>query len=93
MSVLCILQMDIALQLGTPFQQCHQHLMFMLEGVMPKAHRRIFNSLSSTSAVVDFLREYCRVTRAGDTGRGLSDVLPFSNVDSGQPAIYSGQNV
>jgi len=52
----CCVQMNIALQLGTPFQAFHQHLMFMLDNVMPKADRRIFNSLSSTSAVVDFLR-------------------------------------
>lgn len=58
---------DIAVQLGTPLQLFHQHLMFMLDGVMPKADRRIFNSLSSTSAVVDFLRDYCAVTQQFDS--------------------------
>jgi len=74
---------DIALQLGTPFQPFHQHLMFMLDGVMPKADRRIFNSLSSTSAVVDFLRDCYGVTQSFRTGRELEDdVLSTVNVDS-----------
>jgi len=46
------------MQLGVGFQSFHQHLMFMLEGVMPKTDRRIFNSLSSTTAVIDYLNDY-----------------------------------
>lgn len=68
--------MDLALQLGTQFQPFHQHLMFMLDSVMPKAERRIFNSLSSTSAVVDFLRDYYGVVGSRDTVGGQTDVLP-----------------
>ena len=79
--VLC-LQVDIALQLGTPFQAFHQHLMFMLDNVMPKADRRIFNSLSSTSAVVDFLRDYCGVAQSCASVRELSNVLSSVNIDS-----------
>jgi len=71
----CYMQVNVALQLGTPFQPFHQHLMFMLDGVMPKADRRIFNSLSSTSAVVDFLRDYCGVTQHSDTSGELSDAM------------------
>jgi len=67
---------DLALQLGTQFQPFHQHLMFMLDSVMPKAERRIFNSLSSTSAVVDFLRDYYGVVGSRDTVEGQTDVLP-----------------
>lgn len=63
---------DIALQLGTPFQLFHQHLMFMLDGVMPKADRRIFNSLSSTSAVVDFLRDCYGMTERCDSSKELA---------------------
>jgi len=63
------LQVDVALQLGTPFQLFHQHLMFMLDAVMTKADRRIFNSLSSTSAVVDFLRDCYGVTQRCDSSK------------------------
>jgi len=72
---------DIALQLGTPFQPFHHHLMFMLDGIMPKADRRTFNSLSSTSAVVDFLQNYYGVTPSRDSGREFADVLSTVNVD------------
>jgi len=73
---------DLALQHGTPFQPFHQHLMLMLDGVMPKADRRIFNSLSSTSAVVDFLRDYYGITRNCDTDRELAGVLSTVNTDA-----------
>ena len=63
------LQVDVALQLGTPFQLFHQHLMFMLDAVMTKADRRIFNSLSSTSAVVDFLWDCYGVTQRCDSSK------------------------
>ena len=66
--------MDTSLQLGTPFQAFHQHLMFMLDGVMPKADRRIFNGLSSTTAVVDFLWEYYGVSQRCGIGGKLADV-------------------
>jgi len=72
----------VALQLGTPFQAFHQHLMLMLDGVMPKADRRIFNSLSSTSAVVDFLRDCYGVGRCCDSGSELTGILSTVNVDS-----------
>ncbi|KAH3880911.1 tRNA-dihydrouridine(20a/20b) synthase [NAD(P)+]-like [Dreissena polymorpha] len=47
----------IALQYGTPFSIFHHHLMYMCERIMSKAERRIFNSLPSTAAVLDYLRE------------------------------------
>ena len=72
--------MDLALQLGTPFQPFHQHLMFMLDSVMSKADRRIFNSLSSTSAVVDFLRDCYGVTRSYGTEGEVVDVLSATDV-------------
>ncbi|KAI8771698.1 tRNA-dihydrouridine(20a/20b) synthase [NAD(P)+] [Biomphalaria glabrata] len=48
---------DIALSLGTSFSIFHHHLILMLEHLLPKAERNVFNSLASTSAVLDFLRE------------------------------------
>ncbi|XP_064606472.1 tRNA-dihydrouridine(20a/20b) synthase [NAD(P)+]-like isoform X2 [Liolophura sinensis] len=48
---------DLSLSLGTSFQCFHHHLMFMLEKVMGRPERRIFNMLGSTSAVLAFLRD------------------------------------
>ncbi|BFZ10945.1 hypothetical protein BsWGS_13984 [Bradybaena similaris] len=48
--------MDIALSTGTPFSCFHHHLIFMLEHVLTKSERNVFNSLMSTSAILDFLR-------------------------------------
>lgn len=52
-----IQQVKIALSLGTPFQCFHHHLIYMLEKIMGRAERRVFNSLASTSAVIEFLRD------------------------------------
>lgn len=47
---------DIATRLGTPFQTFHNHLIYMMENVTPKSEKRIFNSVSSTTAVIDYLQ-------------------------------------
>lgn len=49
--------LDISLKLGTPHSTFHHHLMYMCERIMPKAERRIFNSLPSIPAVLDYLQE------------------------------------
>lgn len=48
---------DIALSLGTPFQLFHHHLSTMLEHVMSRNEKRIFNCLGGMTAVLDFLKE------------------------------------
>lgn len=48
----------MALKFGTPFSPFHHHLMYMLERIMSKAERRIFNTLPSTAAVMDYLQEH-----------------------------------
>ncbi|XP_013406740.1 tRNA-dihydrouridine(20a/20b) synthase [NAD(P)+]-like [Lingula anatina] len=50
--------LDIALSQGLSFTTFHHHLMYMLEKVMSRSERRLFNSLSSITAVLDYLREY-----------------------------------
>ncbi|XP_028603004.2 tRNA-dihydrouridine(20a/20b) synthase [NAD(P)+]-like isoform X2 [Podarcis muralis] len=47
---------DIALEHGTPFACFHHHLMYMLERITSKQEKKVFNVLSSTSAVLDYLR-------------------------------------
>ncbi|XP_016125943.1 tRNA-dihydrouridine(20a/20b) synthase [NAD(P)+]-like isoform X3 [Sinocyclocheilus grahami] len=46
---------DIAVEHGTPFTCSHHHLIYMLERISSQPERRVFNNLSSTSAVIDFL--------------------------------------
>ncbi|XP_010727018.1 tRNA-dihydrouridine(20a/20b) synthase [NAD(P)+]-like [Meleagris gallopavo] len=46
---------DIALEHGTPFTCFHHHLMYMMERITSKQEKKVFNVLSSTSAVLDYL--------------------------------------
>lgn len=46
---------DIALENGTAFTCFHQHLIYMLERISSHPEKKIFNSLSSMSAVIDYL--------------------------------------
>lgn len=47
---------DISLEQGTPFTCFHHHLIYMLERVSSQPERKVFNSLSSTAAVIDYLQ-------------------------------------
>lgn len=47
---------DISVEQGTPFTCFHRHLIYMLERVSSQPERKVFNSLSSTSAVIDYLQ-------------------------------------
>ncbi|XP_041349092.1 tRNA-dihydrouridine(20a/20b) synthase [NAD(P)+]-like [Gigantopelta aegis] len=49
--------LDISLPLGMPFPLFHHHLIDMLEKSLCRSERRVFNTLSSTSSVIDYLRE------------------------------------
>lgn len=48
---------DISIEQGTPFTCFHRHLIYMMERVSSQPERKIFNSLSSTSAVIDYLQK------------------------------------
>ncbi|GFR72903.1 tRNA-dihydrouridine synthase [Elysia marginata] len=49
--------LDLSLSLGTSFNCFHHHLMFMMEHLLPRVERNVFNSLASTSAVLEFLSQ------------------------------------
>ncbi|XP_066198540.1 tRNA-dihydrouridine(20a/20b) synthase [NAD(P)+]-like isoform X2 [Saccopteryx leptura] len=49
---------DLALELGTPYMCFHQHLMYMMEKITSRQEKRVFNALSSTSAVLDYLTNH-----------------------------------
>ena len=49
---------NISIEYGTHFSYFHQVLTQMLQHVLPKNERRFFNSLMSTSSVLDFLNDY-----------------------------------
>lgn len=46
---------NIASELGTPFTCFHHHLIYMLERISSQPERKVFNGLSSTAAVIDYL--------------------------------------
>ena len=46
---------DVSLRCGISFTLFHHHLMYMMEKLMPKSVRNVFNALRSTPAVLDFL--------------------------------------
>lgn len=48
---------NMSILYGLPYQFFHNHLIYMLEKILPRPERRVFNALASTSAVVDYLRE------------------------------------
>ncbi|XP_030897816.1 B-cell receptor-associated protein 31, partial [Leptonychotes weddellii] len=80
---------DIALELGTPYMCFHQHLMYMMEKITSRQEKRIFNALSSTSAVLDYLTDHYGIQ---------NNVFSFSLIDavrevrkySSTPAIEKG---
>lgn len=49
---------DMSLSYGSTFTNMHHHLMFMLEGLMPKHERKLFNSYTSLTSVLDHLKNY-----------------------------------
>ena len=46
---------NIALSYGSTFVTFKHHLVFMLENVLPKNEKKIFNNLSTIPAVMDYL--------------------------------------
>ena len=54
----------MALAAGTPFACFHHHLIYMCSPSMSRADRRIFNALTSTAAVLDFLEEKFAIAMA-----------------------------
>ena len=51
------LQVDLALAVGTQFTCFHHHLISMLDRVTSKSEKRVFNVLTSTPAVLDYLHD------------------------------------
>lgn len=68
---------NTSLDLGSLFNCFHHHLVFMLEHVLPKEERRIFNALKTKAQVLDFLQEnYNIVYVPGQSGLTLeNDVI------------------
>lgn len=60
----CVEQwIKISLETGTPLTCFHHHLIYMCERTLPRADRRVFNSLSSVSAIVQFLEDNYAIRR------------------------------
>lgn len=50
-----------AIGYGTNHFLFHHHLMFMLDGMMTKAEKRHFNTLSSIPAILDYLEDHYEI--------------------------------
>ena len=62
--------LDISLSLGISFTHFHHHLMFMLEKILNKAERRVFNTLKSIPAVLNFIENHFGITMTKDFENG-----------------------
>ena len=61
---LCCVQdwVDIALTHGVSHTTFHHHLIRMLDRVTTRVEKRVFNTLPSTPAVLDYLRDHYGIT-------------------------------
>jgi len=53
--------LDITATIPTEFQCFHHHLVFMLEKILPRKDRVLFNSLQNKSSVLEFLENYYNI--------------------------------
>lgn len=53
--------LDITSTVPTEFQCFHHHLVFMLEKILPRKDRVLFNSLQNKSSVLEFLESYYNI--------------------------------
>lgn len=53
--------LDITATIPTEFQCFHHHLVFMLEKVLPKKDRVLFNNLQNKLSVLEFLEDYYNI--------------------------------
>ncbi|GBL82518.1 tRNA-dihydrouridine(20a/20b) synthase [NAD(P)+]-like [Araneus ventricosus] len=49
---------NLSLSFGATFTNIHHHLMFMLEKIMPRSERKLFNSYTCLASVLDHLNEF-----------------------------------
>lgn len=63
--------LQICALLGCPLTQFHHHLMFMLDHVLSRSEKRIFNTLTSYAAIVDYLRHTYAMGQCLDRGNVL----------------------
>lgn len=54
--------LDITSVIPTNFLTFHHHLVFMLEKVVPKTERKIFNVMQDKNSVLNFIEEYFNLT-------------------------------
>jgi tRNA-dihydrouridine synthase 4 len=66
----------ISSETGTAFTCFHHHLIYMCEKLFPRAERKVFNTLGSTAAVLEFLERRYDIrpaSRVKDVGLHLED--------------------
>lgn len=79
--------LNIASTIPTSFFTMHHHLVFMLEKILPKTKRLIFNNLQTQESSLKFLQSYYGITPQ-DTRESLKSI-----VCSYQPPLRTHSNV
>jgi tRNA-dihydrouridine synthase 4 len=75
---------------ATPFQCFYHHLVFMLEKVLPKPERLVFNNIKTKELVLDFLAEYgivCQSDMKEYSGYGAID-CDYGDSDGSQGSFF-----
>ena len=54
--------LDLSLTRGVTFSTFHHHLLYMLDQSTSRSEKRVFNTLSSIPAVLDYLEEHYDIT-------------------------------
>ncbi|KAK3912829.1 tRNA-dihydrouridine(20a/20b) synthase [NAD(P)+]-like [Frankliniella fusca] len=82
---------NISLDLETIFNCFHHHLVFMMEHIMPKEERRIFNSLKTKSAVLEFLEKNYGITyEPGKSGLSSANDIIICDKSSVREEMSAG---
>lgn len=53
---------DLSLSCGVTFSTFHHHLLYMLDQCTSRTEKRVFNTLTSVPAVLDYLEEHYSIT-------------------------------
>ncbi|XP_046681758.1 tRNA-dihydrouridine(20a/20b) synthase [NAD(P)+]-like isoform X1 [Homalodisca vitripennis] len=83
--------LDLSLTSGLNFVCFHHHLVFMVEKIMNKANRRVFNNLNSTASVVQYLADYFNIEVPAEFTSSTSTPDIFSSTVSNVVTTTNGK--
>lgn len=82
---------NISLDLGVIFNCFHHHLVFMMEHILTKDERRVFNCLKTKDDVLNFLKENYNITYIpGNSGFSADNDVITCNESSDRENNHTG---